>query len=116
VILDENGKRWDVRESLMALRGQAKPYQTDKEEIILERWKIELGESTSRPPADLGSILPTVYKKSIVLFRSLFTYSKFLPAWRFSKRNKKSRRSPALQIKSRIARTVTSAWMIQRLC
>jgi autophagy-related protein 13 len=86
----------------MALRGQAKPYQTDKEEIILERWKIELGESTSRPPADLGSILPTVYKKSIVLFRSLFTYSKFLPAWRFSKRNKKSRRSPALQIKYRV--------------
>ncbi|KAJ6049467.1 hypothetical protein N7499_011931 [Penicillium canescens] len=102
VILDENGKRWDVRESLTALRGHAKPYQSDSDDIILERWKIELGGSTSRPPADLGSILPTVYKKSIVLFRSLFTYSKFLPAWRFSKRNKKSRRSPALEIKYRV--------------
>jgi len=103
VILDENGKRWDVRESLAALRGaHSKPYQSENEEIILERWRIELGEASSRPPADLGSILPTVYKKSIVLFRSLFTYSKFLPAWRFSKRNKKLRQSPALQIKYRV--------------
>ncbi|KAJ5452843.1 Autophagy-related protein 13 [Penicillium cf. griseofulvum] len=103
VILDENGKRWDVRESLTALEGaRAKPYQSENDEIILERWRIELGESSSKPPADLGSILPTVYKKSIVLFRSLFTYSKFLPAWRFSKRNKKLRQSPALQIKYRV--------------
>lgn len=103
VILDENGKRWDVRESLAALQGaRAKPYQSENDEIILERWRIELGGSSSRPPADLGSILPTVYKKSIVLFRSLFTYSKFLPAWRFSKRNNKLRQSPALQIKYRV--------------
>ncbi|KAI2726154.1 hypothetical protein CBS147332_3041 [Penicillium roqueforti] len=103
VIIDENGKRWDVRESLAALQGaRAKPYQSENDEIILERWKIELGECSSRPPADLGSILPTVYKKSIVLFRSLFTYSKFLPAWRFSRRNKKLRQSPALQIKYRV--------------
>lgn len=68
----------------------------------MERWRIELGEASSRLPSDLGSILPTVYKKSIVLFRSLFTYSKFLPAWRFSKRNKKLRRSPALEIKYRV--------------
>ncbi|KAJ5209656.1 hypothetical protein N7449_004035 [Penicillium cf. viridicatum] len=103
VILDENGKRWDVRESLASLEGaRAKSYQSENDEIILERWRIELGGSSSRPPADLGSILPTVYKKSIVLFRSLFTYSKFLPAWRFSKRNKKLRQSPALQIKYRV--------------
>ncbi|KAJ5383874.1 Autophagy-related protein 13 [Penicillium concentricum] len=103
VILDENGKRWDVRESLAALEGsRAKAYQSEHDEIILERWRIELGESSSKLPADLGSILPTVYKKSIVLFRSLFTYSKFLPAWRFSKRNKKLRQSPALQMKYRV--------------
>lgn len=103
MVLDDNGKRWDVHDSLSALRTQASNIQQSKsDEIILERWKIELGESTARPPADLGSILPTVYKKSIVLFRSLFTYSKFLPAWKFSKRNTKSRRSPALQIKYRV--------------
>jgi autophagy-related protein 13 len=87
----------------MALQSaRAKPYELENDEIVLERWRIELGEPSSRPPADLGSILPTVYKKSIVLFRSLFTYSKFLPAWKFAKRNKKLRQSPALQIKYRV--------------
>ncbi|KAJ5671747.1 Autophagy-related protein 13 [Penicillium longicatenatum] len=101
VILDDNGKRWDVQESLAAspILGSK---QSGSEEVILERWKIELGASSSKPPADLGSILPTVYKKSIVLFRSLFTYSKFLPAWKFSRGNTKARRSPALQIRYRV--------------
>ncbi|KAJ5583244.1 Autophagy-related protein 13 [Penicillium sp. DV-2018c] len=103
VVLDETGKRWDVRESLAAIQNaHAKPYKLDNDEIVLERWRIELGEPLSRPPADLGSILPTVYKKSIVLFRSLFTYSKFLPAWKFAKRNKKLWQSPDLQIRYRV--------------
>jgi len=105
VILDDNGKRWDVLESLAVSRGAHahRSRQSDSdEEIILERWRIELGESSSGLPADLGSILPTVYKKSIVLFRSLFTYSKFLPAWKFSKRNTNGRRSPALQLRYRV--------------
>ncbi|KAJ5081588.1 Autophagy-related protein 13 [Penicillium alfredii] len=104
VVLDDNGKRWDVLESLAASRDASavNPYQSGSDDIVLERWRIELGDSSDRPPADLGSILPTVYKKSIVLFRSLFTYSKFLPAWKFSKRNTKLRRSPALQIKYRV--------------
>ena len=103
VILDENGKRWDVRESLAASRGVgSKQYQTDSDEIVLERWTIELGDSPTRPPTDLGAILPIVYKKSIVLFRSLFAYSKLLPAWKFSKRNTRVRTYPALQIKYRV--------------
>lgn len=72
------------------------------DDVILERWRVELGDTSNKPPADLGSILPTVYKKSIVLFRSLFTYSKFLPAWKFAKRNLKIRPNPALRIKYRI--------------
>ncbi len=103
VILDDNGKRWDVQDSIAgSRRADSHPYQQGGDEIILERWRIELGEATSKPTAELGSMLPTVYKKSIVLFRSLFTYSKFLPAWKFSRRNTKVRRSPALQIKYRI--------------
>lgn len=104
VILDDNGKRWDVLESLAASRGASasQPHQSGSDEIILERWRIELGESSSGLPADLSSILPTVYKKSIVLFRSLFTYSKFLPAWKFSRRNTNLRRSPALQLRYRV--------------
>lgn len=104
VILDENGKRWDVRDSLLASGASSgsKQSQSDSEDIVLERWRIELGQSSTRLPADLGSILPTAYKKSIVLFRSLFTYSKFLPAWKFSRRNKKARPNPALQVRYRV--------------
>lgn len=104
VIIDENGKRWDVLEALAAARDDrpGRPQDSSQNEVILERWRIELGEPSGKPPADLGSILPTVYKKSIVLFRSLFTYSKFLPAWRLAKRNGKMRTSPALRIKYRI--------------
>lgn len=104
VIIDENGKRWDVLEALAASRGapSSRLTKSSQNEVILERWRIELGAASGKPPADLGSILPTVYKKSIVLFRSLFTYSKFLPAWKFAKRNGKMRASPALRIKYRI--------------
>lgn len=104
VILDENGKRWDVVESL-AISRQTHPSkvpQSGSDDITLERWKIELGDTSSKLPADLGSILPTVYKKSIVLFRSLYSVSKMLPAWRFAKRNRKLRANPALRIKYRI--------------
>lgn len=104
VILDENGKRWDVLESL-AISRQAHPPKTPQsgsDYIILERWRVELGDMSSKLPDDLRSILPTVYKKSIVLFRSLFSCSKLLPAWRFAKRNRKLRANPALRIKYRI--------------
>ena len=103
MILDENGKRWDVKESLAASReAHAMRPQPGSDDVILERWRIELSEPSREPPVDLGSILPTVYKKSIVLFRSLFTYSKFLPAWKFARRNLKLRPNPALRIKYRI--------------
>ncbi|KAF9888194.1 autophagy protein 13 [Aspergillus nanangensis] len=104
VALDENGKRWDVLESLATSREthSVKPPSARSDDVILERWKIELGDMSAKLPTDLGSILPTVYKKSIVLFRSLFTYSKFLPAWKFTKRNGRQRAHPALRIKYRI--------------
>ncbi|BCS20557.1 putative autophagy protein Atg13 [Aspergillus puulaauensis] len=104
VALDENGKRWDVGESLAASQS-SRPVKTPSsrtDDVILERWRVELGDMPGRLPADLGSILPTVYKKSIILFRSLFTYSKFLPAWKFIKRNGRFRANPALRIKYRI--------------
>ena len=100
VFIDDSGKRWDVVEALAASGdGLSRP---GSHEIILERWKVALGDPPGQPPVDLGPMLPTVYKKSIVLFRSLFTYSKFLPAWKLAKRNGKMRTNPALQIKYRI--------------
>ncbi|RAL16275.1 putative autophagy protein Atg13 [Aspergillus homomorphus CBS 101889] len=104
VALDEHGKRFDVLESLSSSpEGQsAAPRPAGPDDVILERWKVELGDMSDRLPTDLGSILPTVYKKSIVLFRSLFTYSKFLPVWKFARRNGRLRTHPALRIKYRI--------------
>ncbi|KKZ68244.1 hypothetical protein EMCG_06067 [[Emmonsia] crescens] len=102
VILDDHGKRWDVLEALDASFSYKGSQDTRYSRVILERWKVELGDASSDLPADLGSILPTVYKKSIVLFRSLFTYSRFLPAWKFSKRQTTMRSNPSLPIRYRI--------------
>lgn len=104
VALDENGKRWDVKDSLFSSQNprpkKASSSRTD--EVILERWRVELGDAPGKLPSNLGAILPTIYKKSIIVFRSLFTYSKFLPAWKFLKRNGRFRANPALRIKHRI--------------
>ncbi|OAX82123.1 hypothetical protein ACJ72_03527 [Emergomyces africanus] len=102
VILDDHGKRWDVLEALDASFPYRGSQDTRYSRVILERWKVELGDASGDLPADLGSILPTVYKKSIVLFRSLFTYSRFLPAWKFSKRQTTMRSNPSLPIRYRI--------------
>lgn len=104
VILDDFGKRWDVLEALSASHDplvRARP-----NEVILERWRIELGPSAAPPPPDLSALLPTVYKKSIVLFRSLYTYARFLPAWRIAKRSGTMQTNPALKIKYRIRAAV----------
>jgi autophagy-related protein 13 len=57
-----------------------------KSDLVLERWKIDLSKDSYELPPDLIAVLPTIYKRSIVLFRSLFTYAKFLPAWKLAKK------------------------------
>ncbi|EEP76303.1 conserved hypothetical protein [Uncinocarpus reesii 1704] len=101
VIIDDSGKRWDVVEAL-ASHGCLDSSRSSRRGVILERWRIELGSGPDELPPDLGSILPTVYKKSIVVFRSLYAYSKLLPAWKYSKRHSKVRMHPALSLKYRI--------------
>lgn len=100
VLIDENGKRWDVVGALAA--SQNSSVRARPKEVVLERWKVELGKSATKPPPDLGSILPTVYKKSIVLFRSLHAYARLLPAWKVVKRAGIMRTNPALKIRYRI--------------
>ncbi|PBP18163.1 autophagy protein Atg13 [Diplocarpon rosae] len=80
VIVDDQGKRWDVLEALNTSSGSRR-----NTEVILERWKIELKDSPAERTYDFGSTLPTVYKKCIVFFRSLYATTKFVPAWRFVK-------------------------------
>lgn len=105
VITDDQGRRWDVMDAMLASgNGKDKRTQIQRSEIILERWTINLGNRTSAipSPADLNSVLPAVYKKSIVLFRSLYTYSHFLPAWKFSRRAAVARTSSQLKLRYRI--------------
>lgn len=104
VVLDDQGKKWDVMEALASSYSSrtGKTPVFAENEIILERWTVQLGEHAAKVPADLTNILPLVYKKSIVLFRSLFTYSKFLPAWKFSRGVGKVRSHSALKLRYRI--------------
>lgn len=88
VAIDEHGARWNVMDALNALAvpaaqplGNIKSKKTS--EITIERWSIELGDPKLIPKSELKDTLPNVYKKAVVLFKSLYTYVKLLPAWRF---------------------------------
>lgn len=53
-----------------------------KSEIVLERWVIEFQPHANRSVSDMREDdLPVVYKKAIVLMRSLYTYLRLLPTW-----------------------------------
>lgn len=105
VLVDDQGKRWNVDEGLNSSSssslGQSSVHP--KTQVVLERWTVQLHQASNEQPADLNAVLPVVYKKSIVLFRSLYTYSKFLPAWKFAKQLGKLRMNhSALKVKCRI--------------
>lgn len=104
VIIDDSGKRWDVEEvlSTAADAGRGKS-RISRPQVVLERWRIELGEPSKELSKELATLLPRIYKNSIVLFRSLFTYAKLLPAWKFSKKLAKPRSSQSpLKLKYRV--------------
>lgn len=92
VMEDETGRRWDVSDAL-ASSGSAgsSPRPPVKNggracEVVLERWLIELGEKPTLLPGDQDEQLANVYKKGVVLFRSLYTFLRFLPAWKLHRR------------------------------
>lgn len=87
VIVDDDGKRWDVMEQLQASRSSAgsnTPSLKRNTEVVLERWQVELTTTNATLTDDFGPILPTIYKKAIVFFRSLFITTRLLPAWKFA--------------------------------
>ena len=94
VLVDEQGMRKDVEEALTeSPTSSAGGKSQSRPKVILERWQIQLGKSSTEIDKDLSLILPRIYKNSIVLFRSLITYAKLLPAWRFGKKLSKPRTS-----------------------
>lgn len=86
VIVDDLGKRWDVVDALNRSTGSSDGgSRKRKNEVVLERWKFELKDNLGERIYDFGSTLPTVYKMCIVFFRTLYTTTKLLPAWKFAK-------------------------------
>ncbi|KAF3904030.1 hypothetical protein AA313_de0207346 [Arthrobotrys entomopaga] len=90
VILDDTEKRHNVETTLLAFRNwrRGNPLNS-KKEVVLERWKVDLSSPTSEQSPELA----VVYKKSIVLFRSLYSYARLLPAWKLQKKLAKGQKS-----------------------
>ncbi|KAF9741318.1 autophagy protein 13 [Paraphaeosphaeria minitans] len=107
VVLDEQGKRWDVAEALNlpAESSSRPPSQMGKStQLVLERWKINIGDKHAVHPSDLSEPLPNVYKKAVVLFRSLYAYLRFIPAFKYYKSiAKQPANHPSLKLNFRIA-------------
>ncbi|KAK5995065.1 Autophagy-related protein 13 [Cladobotryum mycophilum] len=106
VIIDEDGKRWDVMGQLnvsQSSNGSDSPGASSKSaEVILERWRVELKTTSNIPFDDFGPILPTIYKKAIVFFRSLFITTRLLPAWKFANQGIVKNSHPCLIPRCRI--------------
>lgn len=106
VILDDEGKRWDVMEQLNSSgssAGGTSPGSLGRNsEVILERWCVELKPTNNILSDDFGPILPTIYKKAIVFFRSLFITTRLLPAWKFAIQGPTKNAHPALIPRCRI--------------
>lgn len=96
VIIDEQGRRWDVEEALnkspsLSAGGSGQP---SRPEVIIERWVVQLGQSPGDIPQDLSIINPRTYKNTVVLLRSLYAILRLLPAWKFGKRPSKTGSAP----------------------
>ncbi|PHH91047.1 hypothetical protein CDD83_1838 [Cordyceps sp. RAO-2017] len=108
VILDDEGRRWDVMEQLNASRsstGSNSPgVPTKNAELVLERWRVELKTTLANegPSDDFGPILPAIYKKAIVFFRTLFVTTRLLPAWKFASHSAAKSSHPALIPRCRV--------------
>lgn len=99
-MVDDDGKRWDVIEQLNS--GSPAEGAQRNTEVILERWRVELKTTGNPPSEDFGSILPTVYKKAIVFFRSFYTATRLFPAWKYIKQGASKNLHPALTPRCRI--------------
>jgi autophagy-related protein 13 len=105
VVIDDQGRRWDVAEALgvsAASNARTSSRSSTSAQVTLERWEIELDDSTEDNLVDKDG-LAVVYKRSIPLFRSLYTYTRQLPAFKFYRRiARQPAGQPALTPKYRV--------------
>jgi autophagy-related protein 13 len=107
VLIDEDGKRWDVMEALNSSESsddspRKRHGQKRNTEVVLERWRLELKCLPDAQREEFGPILPTVYKRSIVFFRSLFMTTRMMPCWKYSQQVLGKGTNPALEVKCRV--------------
>ncbi|KAB2570080.1 Autophagy-related protein 13 [Lasiodiplodia theobromae] len=105
-IVDEHGKLWDVTEALTGstpVTTRPSSRSGRPTQVVLERWNVEVTDNQKMDP-DASRMLPLVYKNGIPLFRSLYTYTRFLPAWRYYRQiAKQPVNHPALPLRYRIS-------------
>ncbi|KAI5967616.1 ATG13 [Candida theae] len=73
VLLDEQKHPWTVASA-----------SGKKQEVVLERWLIEFDQKSGIATSDE---LPSIYKQAIILFRTLYGYSRMMPAYKLKKKN-----------------------------
>ncbi|KAF1836144.1 hypothetical protein BDW02DRAFT_253984 [Decorospora gaudefroyi] len=106
VIRDHDGKRWDVATALSSAEAASRSSsRTGKlTQVVLERWRVHVGDKSSVHPSDLSDPLPNVYKKAVVTFRSLFAQMRLMEAFRYNKALAKlPASSPSLKLNYRIS-------------
>ena len=78
VLSDQRGRRVRVDPSPSPPQSGVASPRTARPNVILERWTLQLtGPFRPGSPPEL----PSVYKHAIVVFRTLFTLVRALPAW-----------------------------------
>ncbi|KAL2255958.1 hypothetical protein VTK26DRAFT_2425 [Humicola hyalothermophila] len=107
VVIDENGKRWDVLEALNSSETlddspRRRHSHQRNTEVVLERWRVELKCLPNVDQDEFGPTLPTIYKRGIVFFRSLFMTTRIMPCWKYSQQALAKGIHPALEVKCRI--------------
>ncbi|KAI4723871.1 hypothetical protein E4T49_08403 [Aureobasidium sp. EXF-10728] len=87
VAIDEQGKPWDVSETLRRLEAHAPtPQNHPLSTFVYERWTISLDDASSVSPATPNEPAPSFYKKGVITCRALCTYARLLPAWKLRTR------------------------------
>ncbi|KAK8210631.1 autophagy-related protein 13 [Phyllosticta capitalensis] len=87
-VVDEQGKLWDVAEALTTatpLTSRPSSRSGRPTQVILERWAVEVTDNQKMDPETVRATLPNVYKNAIALFRSLCTFTRLVPAWKYYK-------------------------------
>jgi len=110
VLIDENGKRWDVLEALNSSETpddspRRRRGQRRSAEVVLERWRVELRCLPNIDRDEFGPSLPAIYKRAIVYFRALFMMTRMMPCWKYSQQALAKGIHPALEVKCRILTT-----------